>query len=190
MSDPGEFKAEKPSQIPSWVMVGFIIGVLTMWAFQSHDPEDDDAVVETVETAPEPTAEESEVPAGGSNPMAREDQPSIELVASLFDQLREYAFWSNGRTEIGVWNGRSMAFSDRFEVVEVNGATFFRPIEIFSRLPLEGYGPDSSPILFTETAEQRAARYFKANPELAPDANSRAPVEFGDLPPPPESGGE
>lgn len=184
MSDPSTLKTEKPSQIPSWVMVGFVIGVLTMWAFQSRGP--DKAEIETAQKVAGPAAEAVEILRGESNPMAREDQPSIELVSALFDQFREYAFWNNRRTEIGVWNGRTLAFSDRFEVLVTEGRTFFRPIESFSRLPLEGYGPDDSPILFTETAAQRAERYFRANPELAPDADSRDPVEFGELPPPPE----
>jgi hypothetical protein len=188
MSDAEQFKVEKPSQIPSWIMVGFVIGALTMWAFQSGGSVELGEEVERVE-AEIPEVEEPEVLEGGSNPMAREDQPSIEVVAALFDQFREYAFWSNGRTEIGVWNGKTLSFSDRFEVLEQGGQMYFRPISNLSRLPLEGYGPDASPLMFTETAEQRATRYFRANPELAPDANSRDPVEFDNLPPPPEPAG-
>ena len=188
MSGAEQFKAEKPSQIPSWIMVGFVIGALTMWAFQSGGPAELVAEAERAE-AELPEVEKPEVLEGGFNPMAREDQPSIELVAALFDEFREYAFWSNGRTEIAAWNGKTLSFSNRFEVLEQDGRTYFRPISSFSRLPLEGYGPDASPLLFTETAEQRATRYFRANPELAPDANSRDPVEFDNLPPPPEPSG-
>lgn len=188
MSDAEQFKVEKPSQIPSWIMVGFVIGALTMWAFQSGGPDELVAEAKRAEVAT-PKEAEPEVLAGSSNPMAREDQPSIELVAALFDQFREYAFWSNGRTEIGVWNGKTLSFSNRFEVLEHGGRVYFRPISSFSRLPLDGYGPDASPLLFTETAEQRATRYFRANPELAPDANSRDPVEFDKLPPPPDPSG-
>jgi|GEM_PF-850685 len=187
MSATSALKTEKPSQIPSWIMVGFVIGLLTMWAFQSGGSDGAESETEPQVAAPAAAAvETAEEVQGASNPLAREDQPSIELVAALFDQFREYAFWHNDRTEIGVWNGKTLAFSDRFEVLVRGEQAFFRPIENFSRLPLAGYGPDDSPILFTETAAQRAERYFRANPELAPDADSREPVEFGELPLPPE----
>jgi hypothetical protein len=185
MSVATKRKADKPSPVPSWVMLGFIIGVLTMWAFQSGQSSHVEVDREPVSEIGEGATGEAEVE-GESNPLAREDQPSIELVAAVFDQLSEYAFWAEGRTEIAMWNGKTLSFSDHFEVLRVSDRTFFRPITGFTRLPLEGYGPDDSPILFTETPEQRAARYFRAHPDLAPDTKSRAPVEFDDLPSPPE----
>ena len=185
MSEDPTLDNNKPSQIPSWVMVGFVLGVLTMWGFQSGDD------AETVANNEPPTAvgETSLPDAPSDNPLKREGKPSIEVVQELFDDLREWAFWTDDRTEIAVWNATTGGFTDHFEIVRGDDTDYFRAIPRFSRLPLEGYGPEHSPILFTETAEQRSKRYYQANPDQVPSPRpGPTPVEFSTLPRPP--GGE
>lgn len=111
---------------------------------------------ETAPPAPAPN------PATEVNQLRIEDQPSLTVVEALFEQYRGYAFWEDDRTEIGVWNTRTLTFADKFEVLRTDTGTYFRTIHAFTRLPLEKYGPSDSPILFTETATQRAARYLES----------------------------
>jgi len=157
-------------------MVGFVIGVVTMWLFRA-DPEQGTPV--EPEAVPE-VAEEALVP--------EPPETSFEVVAALFDTYRDWAWWSDDKTQIAVWNTEAMAFSDRVEVIRTLEADYFRPIEQFTRLPLPGYGPENSPILFTETAEQRAKREIELNPDLAPKPERPSPIEFNTLPPPPSGG--
>ncbi len=177
----------KPSQTPSWVLLGFVFGVLTMWFFESGQEESEptesviaEVPVERPRPPPEPPAD---------NPLSQGGKPSIEIVQDLFAGLREWAFWTDDRTEIAVWNSATLSFSDHFEIIRLPDADYFRAIPAFSRLPIPGYGPENSPILFTETAEQRAKRYIQANPDKAPPPPAKpSPVEFNTVPRPP--GGE
>ena len=185
MSEDTPQENNKPSQIPSWVMVGFVLGVLTMWGFQSSEDSEPAAAEATANATPETST--SGAPT--ENPLMQDGKPSIEMVQRLFSGLREWAFWTDDRTEIAVWNATTSGFTDHFEIIRGDDRDYFRAIPRFSRLPLEGYGPEHSPILFTETAEQRSQRYYQANPEKVPPAAPKpTPVEFKTLPRPP--GGE
>lgn len=176
-NDPGS--PTKPSQVPSWIMVGFALGILTMWALDNGEDATEPAPAAVVE----PPAETTTPGIPTENPLAREGKPSIEVVQDLFAGLRNWAFWTDDRTEIAVWNSTTLSFSDHFEIIRRPEADYFRAIPGFSRLPIEGYGPENSPILFTETAEQRAKRYYQANPDkVRPPPPPRDPVEFNTVP--------
>lgn len=177
MSDATDSK--KPSQTPSWVMAGFLAGVVTMWFFQNkHTPEPEEPAPAM---AAEPASEPAPEPAG-------EGAYSAQVVAALFDTYRDWVWWTDDRTEIAVWNNDTLSFSDHYEVIRTLEADYFRPIDRFSRLPLPGYGPENSPILFTETAEQRARRNRANNPGPVPTPERPDPIEFKSLPPPPSGG--
>jgi hypothetical protein len=184
MSESTTLKPEKPSQVPSWIMVGFVVGVLTMWAFRSGKKQPEPAPVAVVVASP--TA--LEMMADEPNPTTIEGRPSLEVVEALFEELSAYAFWSDDRTEIAVWNGKTLSFSDYFEVLRGEQGWYFRSMTRFSRLPLEGYGPEASPILFTETSEQRMRRAIQLTPERMKDVDARVPVDFENLPLPPDPG--
>jgi hypothetical protein len=154
-----------PSQVPSWIMLGFVLGVLVMFGWQRERPRVPDeptAGPAIVELKPAPPAN----PATAVNELRIEDQPSLSIVEALFEQYRPYAFWEDDRTEIGVWNTRTLAFSDLFEVVRTDTGTYYRSIPSLTRLPVENYGPPGSPLLFTESTTQRAARYLKARGQV------------------------
>ena len=149
---------------------------------KSHEAPPTTPVEEAAQSKP---PEESDVPA--ENPLQVDGKPSIEVVQDLFAGLRDWAFWTDDRTEFAVWNSTTLSFSDHFEVIRLRDADYFRAIPGFSRLPLDGYGPPNSPILFTETAEQRAKRYYQANPDKVPPPPPRpVPVELNSVPRPPE----
>jgi len=144
-----EYSTDKKnlSQIPSWIMVGFLVGITFMWFFDEPDEPELPPVAATPAVV-----EETPAPA---NPATL----SLEVVELLFEEYRDWVFWSDNRTEIAVWNTQTLDFSDCYEVVRGEEGTFFRPIARLSRRPIVGYGPADSPILFTETPEQRARRY-------------------------------
>lgn len=145
----------KLSQAPSWIMVGFVVGVLAVWGFK---PDGRAPAADTAAPAvPAPARVEPVIES--SNASSLDGRPSLVVVEALFEQYRDYAFWENEMTEIAVWNITTNAFSDHFEIVRTNTGTYYRPIDGFTRLPLEDYGPEHCPVRFSETPRMRAARY-------------------------------
>ncbi|GAB5560706.1 MAG: hypothetical protein SynsKO_23530 [Synoicihabitans sp.] len=177
-----EFEEDKkPSQVPSWLMVGFLIGVVTMWLFRSDPREPEEkppAPVPTVPTVAELTAELERA----AEPS---DRASLVMVEAIFEEHRSWAFWNEDRTQIALWNSKTLSFSDHFEVIRTLEGDYFRSIPRFTRLAIPGYGPENSPILFTETAEQKAKRDRQTNPDAYPEPQRPDPVEFNTLPPAP-----
>ncbi|MBT5903834.1 MAG: hypothetical protein HOH58_17170 [Opitutaceae bacterium] len=166
------------SQVPSWLMVGFLAGVITMWLFRSPAPESPVAPLPV--DPPVPVAVES-VPVEET----AAQEASLAFAEAIFDTFRDWVFWTDDKTQIALWNTGSMSFSDRFEVIRTLEGDYFRSISEFTRLPLPGYGPPNSPILFTETTEQRYKREISLNPDALPKREKPAPVELNSLPPPP-----
>lgn len=178
MSDEPPIDRHKLSTIPSWVMVGFVLGVFVMLGFRGGDDGPPPAA------APAPV---EQTIATEKNAAAIDDQPSFTVVEALFEQYRQYAFWENDRTEIAIWNSRTLDFTDYFEVLRADTGTYYRPISMLTRLPLMNYGPPDSPVRFTETAAQRSARENGRDADLPRPAPPK-PVELPRIQPPPKSG--
>lgn len=183
MTQTSPAERKKLSQVPSWIMLGFVVGVLTMWLFRSA-PEPHQPPVEQ----PEPEIAETTAAVDEEPENSGDGSLSMALLGAIWEEYRAYAFWNEDRTQIGVWNSATYGFTDRYEVLRGEEFDYFRPIDSFTRLTLPGYGPENSPILFTETAEQRAIRDQKLNPQPIERPKRPDPVEFNTLPPPP--GGE
>ncbi len=173
-----EFEEDKkPSQVPSWLMVGFVLGVLTMWLVRSGTSEPAEVIV--VPPAP-PTVEE--IAAELKSSVAPAERASLALVEALFDQYRGWVFWNEDKTQVALWNSNTLDFSDHFEVIRTMEGDYFRSISGFTRLAIPGYGPENSPILFTETAEQKVKRDRKLNPEAYLKTKRPDPLEFNTMP--------
>jgi hypothetical protein len=166
----------KLSKTPSWIMVGFALGVLTMLGLQTEEKK------ETAPSEPKPAVETAPV-AAEHNVSALENKPSLVAVEAVFANYRELAFWDHDMTEVALWNSSSNTFADHFEVLRTSaGVLYFRSIPAFTRLPLDNYGPPNCPLRFTETAAMRAERQTRAANPLPPP--SLEPLQFPALPPP------
>jgi len=170
MSDYDAPRPPRPSRAPSWVLLGVVLGGLTVWSF--YDSTEAEVAVSAVSEVEPPAPDE---PAPPANPLARGDRPSLEVVEALFELYRPYVFWDRGLTQIAVWNGTTAAYTDFFEVVSTDHGEYFRSLEALTWWPIEDYGPEESPIRFCETNEMRLTRYRAAG--LVPEQRV--------LPPPP-----
>lgn len=139
MDEPSSAPAQKPTQIPSWVMLGFVVGVLFVLALPRHHDALPPAVQE--EARPPPPA-----PA-----------PKISTIEAVFDQWQKYAVWDNDTTQVALWDSQEKAYSDCFEVLRVGDLFYFRSIPRLTHPVLTHGLPDdaSLPLEFTETAAQR-----------------------------------
>lgn len=163
---------KKPSHVPSWVMLGFVLGALTVWSLLDTSPR---ATVATDESGAPPAATTTRDDPTAENPLARPDRPSIEIVEALLELYRPFVFWDRGLTQIAVWNGRTAAYTDYFEVISTETGTYFRSLEALTWWPIENYGPEESPIRFCETNEMRLRRFREAG--LVPEQRVLPPPQ-------------
>ena len=132
---PAPRPVAKPSQVPSWAMLGFALGALFVLALPSRRPE-----------PPPPAPPPAPAPLG---------PPRISTVEAVFAAWGKYAVWEHDHTEIALWNADAGAFADCFEVLRVGDRLYFRSIPALTRPVLRhGVSPDS-PLEFTESEAQR-----------------------------------
>lgn len=184
------------SKTPSWVMVGFVLGVLTVLGFQRDRREPVPAGEAAVSLAPAavPAKAESQETGEERSVTNREDRPSLAVIEAVFDQWGGYALWENEVTEVALWNSVTNDFTDYFEVIRTGSGFYYRSIPRLTRSWTDAKPPLESPLRFTEPLEVRKARLegrlssggldpgwtgpWKGAPEVAPP-------KTGHLPPPP-----
>jgi len=129
----------KPSQIPSWVMLGFVLGAAFVLALPGRRG---------------PPAREAAPPA--SPPAVKYVvAPHLTTVEAVFAEWGKYAVWDNDVTEVALWNADSKDFTDFYEVVRLGDSTYFRSIPHLTRPVLTHGVIAGSPLEFTETDAQR-----------------------------------
>jgi hypothetical protein len=122
----------KPSQIPSWVSLGFALGALFVIALPRHSGPD----------APEPAPPE---------PVLRAVTPSrVSTIEAVFSDWGKFAQWNGSMTEIGLWNPETKSYSDFFEVVRMGDALYFRSIPGLTRAVTKTEAPIECPLEFAE----------------------------------------
>lgn len=124
------------SKTPSWIMLGFCIGALFVWAL----PDD---------TPPPP-------PAPRQEPVTVLLRPHrMSEIEAVFDQWGQYAVWDNDTTEVALWNTDAKAFTDTFEVLRVGETLYFRTIPRLTRPVIRRGVESKSPLQFTGVPDQR-----------------------------------
>lgn len=190
-------RKEKLSQTPSWIMVGFVLGVLAVLGFQ-HEVDRAGAAPFAPTTNGVPSTPEPE-PAPVENVTALTDRPSLAVIEAVFEEWGGYARWAEDRTEVALWNSTTGGFTDYFEVARAADGLFFRSIAALTRPLTEANPPSEAPLRFTEPPGEREARRAgrltpeEASVETGPWRERPAPslpVRPTYLPPPPAPAGE
>lgn len=143
-AEPRPPKRDQLSKTPSWIMLGFVLGVAVVlsWPRKETPPS---APVAAPLPARRPVFEPSTPP-----PMAR-----ALFFEAVFAEWSKHAVWENELTEVAFFNAETKSFSDRFEVFRSGERFYFRSIPHFTR-PLLTHGvPDDSPLQFTEPQAAR-----------------------------------
>jgi hypothetical protein len=126
----------KPSQIPSWVMLGFLLGAGFVLALPRHQAPSS-AVVQPAPVIKYVT------------------KPNMTTIEAVFARWNRFAAWDNDLTEVALWNDSSKSFSDCFEVLRLDSTYYFRSIPRLTRPVLTHGVEHGSPLEFTETQAQR-----------------------------------
>ncbi len=143
MDDETDIKAakEKPSQVPSWVTLGFMLGALFVLALPRHNPPPE---APARPTQPEPAVA-----------VAKPAAKRLSTIEAVFAAWDRYAVWSGGTTEVALWNPDTGSFSDCYEVMKAGENYYFRSITGLTRRVLTHGVVSDSPLQFTETEVQR-----------------------------------
>jgi hypothetical protein len=167
----------KPSQIPSWVTLGFVLGALFVLAWPRRTSDEAEARPRTDAPAPRTLA----APA-----------PRLATIDAVFQAWGGGAVWSDGTTEVALWSPETKSYSDFSEVVKVDGEFYYRPIPALTR-PILTHGIlENSPLEFTETELQRQewlGEVRKENWKAFTERNVHTPDERPDTEVPPNTGG-
>jgi hypothetical protein len=133
-------RATKPSQIPSWVMLGFILGALFVVALPRRP---------SVEAPSGPAQNAAVKPARPARP------PQITTIEAVFAAWDKYAVWSDSTTQVALWDADTMSYADCYEVLRTDDGYFFRSISKLTRPILTHGVVEESPLQFTESPRQR-----------------------------------
>jgi hypothetical protein len=144
---------EDLSKTPSWIMVGFVLGMIAVLGFQHEMQRSAAQAADTVAKAPPPPE-----PEPVSNVTKVTDLPSLAVIEAVFTEWGSYARWEEERTEVALWNSTTGEFSDFFEVVRVADDLYFRSIMRLTRPLTDAKPPLEAPLRFTESAEEQEAR--------------------------------
>jgi hypothetical protein len=132
--------ASRLSKTPSWITLGFGLGVLFMLTL----PHDQDAAkTQTrLERAVEPV---------------RLERPALTDIEAVFADWERYAVWHEDSTEVALWDTARQSYSIFYEVLRRDGVYYFRSIPHLTRPVLTRGVPAKSPLQYTETEESRRA---------------------------------
>ena len=147
------------SKTPSWVMLGFVLGVLAVLGFQRERSEPVPAKAD----APDAAAASSKAKVDAVKEPARsvtslENRPSLAVIEAVFAEWGGYALWENDVTEVALWNTLTNDFTDYFEVLRTDEGYYYRSVPRLTRPWTDARPPRESPLRFTEPYEQRRAR--------------------------------
>ena len=123
---------EKPSRIPSWAMLGFVLAL--------------------PRRASKPQAEEPVQAVPLAAPLA---PPRLTTIEAVFAAWGKYAVWDGDLTQVALWSAETKNFSDCFEVFRAGDALYFRSIPRLTHPVLTHGVTGDSPLQYTETEAQR-----------------------------------
>ncbi len=139
--EPNPLSPQHLSKTPSWILLGFVLGVLFVWSLPSR---------ETVPPEP-PVPRTAMVP----DPLPVRPLDEIEAVFAVW---AEPAVWAHDLTEVSLWDPLTGKFTRHYEVLRNGSEYFFRSIPQLTRPELTYGVPDEAPLRFTETEARRTER--------------------------------
>ncbi len=154
---PSPSRAEL-SKTPSWVMLGFVLGVLAVLGFQRERSEPAPVKTDAPAAAAPTKGVVDVVQEPARSVTSLEDRPSLAVIEAVFAEWGGYALWENEVTEVALWNSLTNDFTDYFEVLRTGAGYYYRSVPRLTRPWTDARPPRESPLRFTEPHEQRRAR--------------------------------
>lgn len=136
MDEPGEEHPISPSRLsktPSWITLGFVLGVLFVLALRNTE----DATKSVPVTAPPPAP-------------VKLERPKITEIEAVFADWGHHAQWHNDLTQVALWDTATRSYSQYYEVMRSDDVLYFRSIDKLTRPVLTQNVPRDCPLLFTQ----------------------------------------
>lgn len=139
----------KMSKTPSWLMLGFVLGAVTVWSLPPLRKERPAPAVSRTQNL-----EPARAVATGQ-PREPREPPQLTTIEAVFADWARYAVWDYDTTEVALWNSQTKGFTDFYEVRRYADRYYFRTLPNLSRrIITHGKPIPESPLQFTETEEQ------------------------------------
>ena len=159
-------KNRSPSDIPSWIMLGFALGALLVWGIERPRRSEP--------AGGGPQALPASPPPPSAAPQPGPISTSLSTVENVFSEWSRFAVWENDATEIAIWNTHSRGYDEYFEVMRIGDQFYFRSISRLTR-PILTHGgvPPECPLQFTESEQQRQ-QWLRENPQAQSEESLKA----------------
>lgn len=182
---------ERASKIPSWIMVGFILGALTFYTVSDYfarpkkeQPAEEmpgtpgtgsatsgAPISDSVKPADDATVDDASLDAATTKvATAPEDARFMSLLVmdAIFREWAVNAMWEYNTTQVVFWNPSDGEYSVAVEVFRVGAGTpnvdcYYRIIDRVSRPIIRDPARPGAPLLFTESEEATKRRKEKEN---------------------------
>lgn len=142
-SDSPSLRAQ-PSKVPSWILLGFIIGgVFVLLLRREYIRSDPPAMAETVRPVPAAPALQA---------VERKPESSLATIEAVWESWGHHAIWEGETTQVALWNVERASFSDFFEVVRFGDHVYFRGLTRLTRPVVDRGLGIQCPLQFTAPA--------------------------------------
>lgn len=148
-------RREKLSKTPSWIMLGFVIGLLFAFGVQRQFKKDEKASAAQPPAAAQPSAAPAQLPHSAAS---LKNRASLSAIENIFAQYESHAVWQHELTQIALWNNETNTFVECFEVLRNGETYFFRTIPQLTRPVIKPNPSPEAPLRFTEPEEVQLKR--------------------------------
>jgi hypothetical protein len=142
------------SKVPSWIMVGFVLGAMFGMGVQHRLAEREAAAAAKhalparAEPLPTPPAPVASAPA----------HAALVEIENVFSRYEQHAVWRHDITEVALWRPDTNKYSEFFEVLRSGDRYYFRTIPHLTRPVVKPNVTPDLPLRFTEPEDEQLQR--------------------------------
>ncbi len=133
----------QPSKVPSWILLGFIIGGLFVLLLRREYIRSEAPVPAAAGPVPAPPAMQV---------VERKPESPLATIEAVWASWGHHAIWEGETTQVALWNVEQGRFSDFFEVVRFGDHVYFRGLTRLTRPVVDRGLGMQCPLQFTAPA--------------------------------------
>jgi len=142
--DKSDQRSAELSKVPSWILLGFLIGAAFVFLLRREYLFDGDGAAPAL-VEPQPAV--ASLPP--TSLTVRKGDPSLSAIEAIWTAWGEHAVWIGELSEVALWNTQNLAFSDYVEVTRRGDFYFFRSIPKLTRPIVDRGLGIKAPVQFT-----------------------------------------
>lgn len=150
MEEPSNERPLSPARLsktPSWITLGFVLGVLFMLAL------------------PNGKQREAPPPEPPPPPPIKLERPVLSEIEAVFADWGGAAIWQNNVTEVALWDRERRSYSLFYEVLRDGENYYFRSIPRLTRPTVKEAPAENAPLVFMTPVQASTERRLGRPPE-------------------------